>query len=140
MLFSDVFEKFEKESPVSVMTRALLENVLQPELIDAMFEQTAKEQYHNELLFSEVVEVMSLVSCGFYNSPHAVFTHRPQLFPVTLKCFYEKLQGIELPVMRQLVLDTAKRMEDIVKELGGTVPELLPGYKIKILDGNCLAA
>jgi DDE family transposase len=140
MLFGDVFEKFEKESPVSVMTRALLENVLQPGPIDAMFERTAQEQYHNELLFSTVVEVMSLVSCGFYDSPHAVYTRRRQLFPVTLKSFYEKLQRIELPVMRQLVLDTATAMANIVTELGGTVPALLPGYQIKILDGNCLAA
>src|SRR3954451_2297516 len=102
MLLEHVFDQFVQESPASVMVRALLENVLQPGPLDELFERTATVQYTDRLLFSNVVEVMGLVVTGFFKSPHAVYLRHPELFPVSLKCFYEKLQGIELPVMQTL--------------------------------------
>jgi hypothetical protein len=122
------------------MTQALLEHALQPEPLDDMFERTATVQYADKLLFSTVVDTMSLVVCGFYKSPRAVYIHQPASFPVTLKSVYEKLQGIELPVMQQLVRDNATRLTEVVEALGDTRPPLLPGFRVKILDGNCLAA
>jgi IS4 transposase len=139
MLLETMFERFVQESPASVMVRALLENVLQPGPLDELFETTATVQYTDRLLFSSVVEVMGLVVTGFFKSPHAVHHRHPELFPVTLKCFYEKLQGIELSVMQAMVRQTTARFQAIVVELGGTLPPLLPGYRVKILDGNALA-
>src|SRR5947209_1418396 len=139
MLFEPLFERFAQGTPLSVMTRALLENVLRPEPLDDLFERLADKQYTKELLFSTLVETMALVACRLYKSPRAVYTEHPEWFPVTLKCVYEKLQGVELPVMRELVRDNARRCQDIVEELTGQVPPLLPGYRVKILDGNALA-
>jgi IS4 transposase len=139
MLLATIFDRFVSESPLTVMARALLEHALQPGPIDEMFERTATVQYTDKLLFSTVVDTMSLVVCGFYGSPRAVYVNRPEPFPVTLKSVYEKLHGIELPVMRQLVRDNAARLTEVVQALGGTLPELLPGFRVKILDGNCLA-
>src|SRR5947208_11658582 len=139
MLFEPLFERFASGTPLSVMTRALLENALQPEPLDELFERLAVAQYTRELLFSTVVETMALVACRIYKSPRAVYTEHPDRFPVTLKCVYEKLQGIELPVMRAMVRDNARRCQGIVEELGGQVPALLPGYRVKVLDGNALA-
>jgi Transposase DDE domain len=139
MLMATVFDRFVAESPLTVMARALLEHALLPGPLDEMFERTATVQYTDTLLFSTVVDVMGLVVCGFYASPHAVHVSRPELFPVTLKCFYEKLNGIELPVMRQMVLDNAAKLRAVIQGLGDPLPELLPGFIIKILDGNCLA-
>ncbi len=129
MLLETVFDQFVQESPASVMVRALLENVLQPGPLDELFERTATMQYTDRLLFSNVVEVMGLVVTGFFKSPHAVYQRHPELFPVSLKCFYEKLQGIELPVMQALVRDAAGRMQAIINELDGGQPPLLPGYR-----------
>src|SRR4051795_5826279 len=158
MLFEPLFERFACGTPLSVMTRALLENALQPDPLDELFERLAVKQYTRELLFSTVVETMALVACRIYKSPRAVYTEHPDWFPVTLKCVYEKLQGIELPVirqmvrnnagrsqgielpvMRQMVRNNAGRSQGIIEELGGQVPALLPGYRAKILDGNALA-
>ena len=139
MLLAPLFDRFVSDSPLTVMARALLEHALQPGPIDELFERTATIQYTDKLLFSTVVDTMSLVVCGFYNSPRAVYVNRPEQFPVTLKSVYEKLQGIELPVMRQLVRDNATRLTEVVQALNGALPELLPGFRIKILDGNCLA-
>jgi IS4 transposase len=139
MLFEPLFERFAAGTPLSVMTRALLENTLQPQALDDLFERLAQKQYTRELLFSTVVATMTLVACRLYKSPRAVYTEHKDLFGVTLKCFYEKLQGIELPVMRAMVKDHARRCAAVVEELGGQVPALLPGYTVKILDGNALA-
>ena len=139
MVLETVFERFVSESPASVMIRALLENVLQPGPLDELFERTATVQYTDRLLFSTVVDVMGLVVTGFFKSPHAVHRRHPELFPVTLKCFYDKLQGIELSVMQALVRETTARLQPIITNLRGTLPSLLPGYRVKILDGNALA-
>ena len=139
MLFEPLFERFASGTPLSVMTRALLENALQPDPLDELFERLAVAQYTRELLFSTVVETMALVACRIYKSPRAVYTEHPDRFPVTLKCVYEKLQGIELPVMREMVRDHAGRSRAIIEELGGQVAALLPGYRVKVLDGNALA-
>jgi IS4 transposase len=139
MLFEPLFERFAQGTPLSVMTRALLENTLQPDPLDELFERLAVKQYKRELLFSTVVATMALVACRIYKSPCAVYTEHPDWFPVTLKCVYEKLQGIELPVMREMVKDNARRCQAVIEELGGQVPALLPGYRVKILDGNALA-
>jgi IS4 transposase len=139
MLLEPLLERFAQGTPLSVMTRAVLENVLQPDPLDELFERLAEQQYTRELLFSTVVETMALVACRLYKSPRAVYTEHPDRFGVALKCVYEKLQGIELPVMRGLVTDNACRTQRLIEALDGQVPALLPGYRVKILDGNALA-
>lgn len=138
-MFGPLFERFTDNTPLTVMTRALLENALRPEPLDELFERVAVQQYERELLFSTVVDVMALVACRIYKSPHAVYIEHPDRFPVTLKCFYEKLQRVELPVMREMVLDNARRLQPVIEYLQGILPPLLPGYRVKILDGNALA-
>jgi len=139
MLMATVFDRFMQESPLSVMARALLEHALDPRPIDEMFDCMAEAQYTNKLLFSTVVDTMSLVVCQFYKSPRAVYMARRVDFPVSLKCVYEKLIGIELPVMRQLVRGNALRLTEVIQAVGDPLPALLPGFRVKILDGNCLA-
>jgi hypothetical protein len=138
-LFDPLFARFAAGTPLTVMTRALLENTLQAQPLDDLFERLARKQYTRELLFSTVVATMTLVACRLYKSPRSVYTEHKDLFGVTLKCFYEKLQGIELHVMRAMVKDHARRCAPIIDELGGQVPALLDGYRVKILDGNALA-
>lgn len=139
MALATLFDQFVADSPLTVMARALLENALQPGPIDEMFERTAQVQYTDKLLFSTVVDMMGMVVCGFYDSPHAVYLARREGFPVALTNVYEKLNGIELSVMQQLVRDNAGRLSAVVKALDGGLPPLLPGFRVKILDGNCLA-
>jgi hypothetical protein len=140
MLLAAVFDKFVQESPVSVMARALLEHALDPSPIDDLFNRTATVQYQDKLLFSTVVDMMGLIVCGISKSVHSVFHSRRDWFPVALTNVYQKLDGIELPVMQQLVRDNASRLAELVRALGATLPELLPGFSVKILDGNCLAS
>jgi len=57
---------------------------------------------------------------------------------VTVKAVYDKLKGIEPGVCRELVRETASHMASIVENTGGKAAELLPGYRLKIVDGNHL--
>ena len=53
------------------MLRATLESVLSAEQLDALFEAKRERQYTQELLFSKVVSIMSLVVCNIRPSVSA---------------------------------------------------------------------
>src|SRR4051812_11233784 len=140
MRLGDVFERFLQQAPISVMFRALLERALDPDELNRLFEQTATSQYTRELLFSSVVDLMGLVVCGVHPSVRSAYLASLGEISASLTAVYEKLQGIEPGVCRGLVRDTAGRLRPLVRRLDATLPELVPGYRAKILDGNHLAA
>ena len=140
MILGPVFERFINESPISVMARATLEHALSASALDALFEHTAERGYTRELLFSTTVDLMSLVVCGTVPHVQSAYKHLLKRVPVTLKCVYEELQHIETGVSAELVRHVAGRCQGLITELGGTCRPLLPGYRVKILDGNHLAA
>ena len=135
-----VFERFVEKSPVSVMARGLLERVLDPKTINEIFERVADRQYTRDLLFSAVFDLMSQVVCGSHKSLHAAYQASPQEMGVSVTSLYNKVQGIETETSASLVRYSADAVTPLVEALGGTLPPLLPGYRIKILDGNCLEA
>src|SRR5947208_11521230 len=140
MILGPVFEQFVNQSPLSVMSRATMEHALSASALDALFDRTAERGYTRELLFSTTVDVMSLVVCG--KAPHvqSAYNSIRERVPVTLKCVYEKLQHIETEVSAELVRHVAGRCQGLITELAGACQPLLPGYRVKILDGNHLAA
>lgn len=54
--------------------------------------------------------------------------------------FTAKLMGLSHKFPRHWYATAASPLAPIVEELGGIQPELLPGYRIKVIDGNSLAA
>ncbi len=58
MVLNDVFDRFAQKTPVSVMARAMMENVFKPESLDSIFEENAQQQYAGDLLFSTVADVI----------------------------------------------------------------------------------
>jgi Transposase DDE domain len=140
MLLGPIFDRFVSQSPISVMARGLLEHALVPAELDALFTGTAARQYTRTLLFSTTVDVMSLVVTGSRPSVHAAFQALKQRIPVSLTSLYNKLDGLEPDIAAALVRHTTAKLEPLVRQLGGQRPELLPGYRVKILDGNHLAA
>jgi hypothetical protein len=138
MVLSDVFDLFVQQSPVTVMVRATMENVLSTERLDDLFARTADRQRPSELLFSLVADLMGTVVCGVRPSMHAAFQSRSDEIDVSIKAVYDKLKGIETQVTRELVRDTAVRLAEIIDHTKGSLPPWLPGYRVKILDGNHL--
>jgi IS4 transposase len=107
--------------------------------VDALFEQHAENQYTRELLFSQIVDLMGQVVCGIYPSANAAYQKQRERFTVSRTAVYDKLNGVEPQVSAALTRQTAAGLSEVIRELGGALPDLLPGYRVKILDGNCLA-
>ena len=83
--------------------RALLENIFAPEKLDAVFHQAAEQQYHRELLFSTLVDLMGLVVTRRANSVHAAYVDHAGRIPVSIKALYDKLSHVEGSTSRALV-------------------------------------
>jgi DDE family transposase len=140
MLLGEVFERFAHEAPVSVMVRATLENALNPRDLDHLFEDTAQRQYTRTLLFSSVVDLMSTVVCRIRPSINAAYKKHASLLGVTRKAVYDKLDRLEPGIAAALVRHTASALEPVITAMGGDLPPWLPGYRIRIVDGNHLAS
>lgn len=140
MLLGKVFEPFVQQRPICVMARGVLENILSPRRIDELFERTAERQYTRELMFSTVVDLMSQVVLGVQPSVHAAYQAQAERISVSDQAIYDKLDGVEPVVSAELVRDSARQAESLVRQLGATLPGLLPGYRVRILDGNHLSA
>src|SRR5512135_3018283 len=139
MQLGEIFERFLHQAPISVMFRALLERALDPLELNRLFEDTATTQYTREVLFSSLVDLMGLVVCGVQPSVRAAYLVSLGEIAASLSAVYEKLKGLEPGVCRGFVLDTRRRLEPLIYQLEATLPELVPGYRAKILDGNHLA-
>ena len=140
MMMGEVFERFISESPLTVMLRILLEKSLPASEVDQLFEDYAQRQYHRELLFSTVVNLMSLVVCGISASVNAAYQSKTKGIRVSIQSVYNKLNGLEPPIVEALVRHGVSKAKPLIDELEGRLPALLPGYQVKILDGNHLAA
>src|SRR5664279_4634394 len=98
MILSDVFQRYVKKSPVSVMARTMMEVALAPEDLDALFEKQTDRQYTRSLLFSTMVDLMGVVVSKSQPSIHAAFQEVKETLPVSLTAVYDKLNGLELAV------------------------------------------
>lgn len=136
-MWSEVLERFEQHAPVGVMARVALEQALPATWIDEVFEASRQRQYPRELMMSTVVELMMLVSLGLRPSLHAAARKMQQL-PVSLAALYDKVNRTEPAVLRALVQGSAARLAPVLAQLGGQAS--LPGWRLRILDGNHLPA
>lgn len=134
------FAPFVEKTPFCVMTRVALESLFRPERLDELFRQTAERQYKKELLFSQVVELMMSVVLRVEPSVHAAYRQRADQLPVSDQAVYDKLQGMELGVSAALVADSAAQVNPVLEALGARLPSWLPGWRVRVLDGNHLGA
>jgi Transposase DDE domain len=140
MLLETIFAPFVKERPICVMARAVLERLLDAPRLDALFARTAQQQYTRELLFSSLVQLMSEVVLGVHPTVHAGYQANKETIGVSTTALYNKLDRVEPGVAAALVRDSAELAEPVVKALQASHPRWLPGYQIKVLDGNHLSS
>jgi IS4 transposase len=74
--------------------------------------------------------------------PSVLAAYRKGLGRITVsdQSVYNKLDGMELRVSAALVRDSAGRIAPVIDELQARQPSWLPGYRVRILDGNHLSA
>ena len=139
-MLAAIFDAFVEASPVSVMLRGLMEKVFRPERLDEIFEQHAEVQYTRELLFSDLINLLSSVVCGIRPSVNAAYKAKANELNVTRNAIYAKLNGVEPSVSAALLRDSTAELSALVQQMGGEQPSLLENYQVRILDGNALAA
>ncbi len=140
-MLGQIFDRFVEKSPVTVMTRGLLERLLSPARLDEWFERTAEKQYTRELLFSTTVDLLMQVVCGVRKSVNVAYQAAgAAAVGVSVQSVYNKLNGLEPRISAGLVRDTAQEAKGLIEEMGAERAALLPGYRVKMLDGNCLEA
>lgn len=102
-------------------------------------DKTADKQYTRKLLFSAVVELMTLVVCNKISVYQAFKKNRDRI-GVSLQAVFDKLDRLELRISQMLVRHFASRLAAVVESMGAAVSEWLPGYRVKVMDGNHIAA
>jgi hypothetical protein len=140
MLAEDLLAEYAKKAPVPVMLRGILENVLAPQRLNAIFESEAAQQYTRKLTFAMVVDLMCRVVTRVQPSVRAAYRERPEDFPVGQRAIYDKVNGVEPRVSAALVRTTARELEVVLRTLGQVAPPAVPGYRLKIVDGNHFSA
>ncbi len=139
-LWSAVIERFEKYAPTSLMARTALEHALPAGWVDEVFDQHRQWQYTRELFFSAVVRLMMLVALGLRSSLHAAAREAEDL-TVSLPALYDKVNRTEPALLRALVRalvrGSAARLAPVMTAAGTGHPSL-PGYALRVLDGNHL--
>lgn len=138
MILGKVFERFARKSPVTVMLRGVLEHALPKWRIDELFREHAERQREDELLFSSVVSVLALAVAGMRKSVNAAYESCAEELTVSVHALYDKLKGTEPQVSQALVRDSAKRLTPVLRAMKALSSPLLPGYRVKILDGKHL--
>jgi hypothetical protein len=133
-------ELLSKKMPMSSMVRGLLERCFSADRLDDLFSRHAQEQYTRTLLFSTTCDLLLQVVMRVHPSAHAAYQAKQDEMTISAAALYDKLKGVEGRVAAALVRETAHDLAQVQDELGGEPAVLLPGYAVRILDGNCLAA
>lgn len=139
MVMNALIAHCARNSPLTVMARLALQHALEPAWIDELFERERGTQYQRELLFSTTVELMSLVAVGSSPSLHAAARACPEL-SVSVQALYDKVKHTEPGLVRALVSGSAARLSDVLAPMMKGEPPMVPGYRLRIVDGSHLPA
>jgi IS4 transposase len=139
-MLGTVFARFVEKSPISVMVRGTLERVLGAEQLDAWFARTAQKQYTRTVLFSTVYDILSQVVFRIKPSVRAAYRDHEDQVGASLISLYNKLNGVETHTSAALVRYSATELTPLIEHLDGARAPWLPGYRVNIIDGNCLEA
>lgn len=139
-MLGKVFDRFVEKSPISVMVRGTLERVLGADQLDAWFARTAQKQYTRTVLFSTVYDILSQVVFRIKPSVRAAYRDQEDKVGASLISLYNKLNGVETHTSSELVRYSAAELAPLIKQLDGGRAPWLPGYRVKIIDGNCIEA
>ncbi len=111
-------DRFTKDAPVAVMTRALFANILAPKELDTIFQDCAEKQYEGELLFSTAVHLLALAVTKQQSALNAAYRQHQGSINVSVTAVYQRLLGVELPMTRKLVRRTAGKMAQVLDRVG----------------------
>jgi IS4 transposase len=139
MMMDEVMARFAERAPVPVMARLAVQRALDQNWIDTVFEQYRQSQYTRELLFSTIIEIMSVVAMGLRPSLHAAAKAYVNL-PVSVTALYDKINHADLGVIRALIQGSQDRLSPVLDAMQSTPAATVEGYRLRIVDGSHLPA
>src|SRR5207245_2192094 len=90
--------------------------------------------------FSTVYATLSHVFLRIKPSVRAAYRDHEDTVGASLISVYNKLNGVETHTSAELVRYSAAELRPLIAQLDGERSPWLPGYRVKILDGNCIEA
>ena len=128
--------------PLGVMVRGTMEWLLDKPTVDALLQQHAPGQYTRELTMAALVGLLIQVSTGVRRSVHAAYkadqnTDTPNI-ETTYQALYGKLGRLQPAVSEAVVRYSAERCGQLLALNPTLRNEPLPGYRMRVLDGNVL--
>lgn len=129
--------------PLGVAVRGTMEWLLDEPTLERLFQEHAPEQYTRELTMSALVGLLIQVSAGTRASVFAAYqadtASSAPTISTSYQAVYAKLGRIEPAVSESLVRYSAGKLGQLLHMLPAAAPAILPGYRLRILDGNVLA-
>lgn len=139
-MFSAIIQHFVEQTPVSMMVQGLLERALPAEEIQQLFVDHAELQYEHKLLFTDIVDLMSVVVCRIRPSISSAIKNWHAQLPAGRKAIYEKINHTDPQLGQHLVQHSAQKLAPVIDALNARQAPLISGYRTRILDGNHHAA
>jgi hypothetical protein len=135
-LLDEIYSQFETKVPFATIIRIVLQRVLLAWKLDDLFKKTATKQYERNLLFSTLMVLMFEVVMRTSPSIHHSYRHHQDSIPVSFQSVYNKLNNLEPPIASELVRHSVRQLLPLRLQLTDGIEGLLPGFKIRIIDGN----
>lgn len=128
--------------PLGVMVRGSMEWLLDEPMMERLFQQHAPDQYTRELTVSALVQLFIQVSTGARGSVYAAYkADRASAEPIietTYQALYGKLGRLQPALSEAVVRYSAERCGQLLAFSPPARNEPLPGYRMRVLDGNVL--
>jgi hypothetical protein len=129
--------------PLGVMVRGTLEWMLDGPTLERLFQEHAAEQYTRELTISALVGLLIQVSAGMRASVYAAYkadqADKQPTIGTSYQAVYGKLGRLNPAVSEALVRHSAQRCSQLLALMPQARAEPVPGYRLRVLDGNVLA-
>lgn len=136
MLLNKSFMAFVNKSPISVLNRGVLERLFASEPLQQLFDDNALSQYTRKITFFQCIQVMSDVVFRTVPSVCAWYQQFGEDLNFSKQCLFEKLAHVEPNVSAALVAHIGGEVMLHMDQIKATESPLLPGYRVRILDGN----
>jgi hypothetical protein len=129
--------------PLGVMVRGTMEWLLDEDSLRRLFREHAPEHYERELMLSSLVGLLIQVSAGSRASVFAAYqadvTSENPTITASYQAVYGKLGRINPLASEAVVRFSGQKLGDLLGLLPKATPEPLPGFRLRVLDGNVLA-
>jgi hypothetical protein len=129
--------------PLGVLVRGTLEWLIDNTALEQLFYKQAPEQYTRSLTISTLVGLLIQVSAGVRGTVFAAYkadqASSAPTITTTFQAVYGKLGRTNPAASEALVRYSAEKLEPVLRDLPAATEEALPGYRLRILDGNVLA-